>query len=65
MTTLFDVGDEISVRLTGKVLRYTADRNGDAYTVALFKNGEPDLNLWVCIGTEELIAGDAMRVNQR
>ena len=33
MTTLFDVGDEISVRLTGKVMRYTADRNGDAYTV--------------------------------
>ena len=46
-------------------MRYTADRNGDAYTVALFKNGEPDLNLWVCIGSEELIAGDAMRVNQR
>ena len=35
MKTLFDIGDEIRVTLTGKVLEYSVSANGDCYTIAL------------------------------
>ena len=39
MKMMFDIGDRISVRLTGEIIRYSADRGGDAYTVAFCKTG--------------------------
>ena len=35
MKTLFDIGDEIMVTLSGKVLEFSASANGDCYTIAL------------------------------
>ena len=35
MKTLFDIGDEINVTLKGKVIEYSASKNGDCYTIEL------------------------------
>ena len=35
MTTLFDVGDEITVTLNGRIKRYTNDGYGDCYTICV------------------------------
>lgn len=35
MKTLFDIGDEISVTLKGKVVEYSASKGGDCYIIEL------------------------------
>lgn len=35
MKTLFDIGDEISITMKGKVIEYSASKNGDCYIIEL------------------------------
>ena len=35
MKTLYDIGDEIKVTLEGKVIEYSASKDGDCYTIEL------------------------------
>lgn len=35
MKTLFDIGDEISVTLKGKVVEYSVSKDGDCYIIEL------------------------------
>jgi len=35
MTTLYDIGDEIKITLEGKVIEYSATRDGDCYVIEL------------------------------
>lgn len=43
MTTLFDIGDKISVTLTGKVIGFSIHENsGDCYTIETYDSkGQP------------------------
>lgn len=61
MTTLFDVGDKISFKLTGKILSYTKDRNGDCYTIEVEAKNRNTDGLRVYIETETLLACDAKK----
>lgn len=35
MTTLYDIGDNIKITLDGKVIGYSASKDGDSYTIEL------------------------------
>lgn len=35
MTTLYDIGDMIKITLEGKVIEYSASRDGDCYVIEL------------------------------
>ena len=35
MRTAFDIGDIITMEITGEVIKYSADDTGDCYTVAV------------------------------
>lgn len=35
MTTLYDIGDSIKITLEGKVIEYSATRDGDCYVIEL------------------------------
>ena len=35
MTTLYDIGDEIEVRLKGRVIEFSLSKHGDCYVVEL------------------------------
>ena len=59
MTTLFDIGDVISVRLIGEIKEYTKTKNGDCYRITIKSDNPSAKDLWVYLGTEELLAGNA------
>lgn len=35
MTTLFNIGDEITFNVTGKIIEYSASKNGDCYVIEI------------------------------
>ena len=35
MTTLFNIGDEITFTVTGKIIEYSASGNGDCYVIEI------------------------------
>lgn len=35
MTTLFNIGDEVTFNVTGKIIEYSAGRGGDCYVIEI------------------------------
>lgn len=43
MTTMFDIGDKITLQMTGEVVEYSASKDGDCYIIELRDpNGKSD-----------------------
>lgn len=64
MTTMFDIGDLITVNLIGKVLEYRASKDGDCYTIELtdsFSNQNRN-SLRVYLETNDLKHCSARRI---
>lgn len=52
MRTVFDIGDIITLEVTGEVIKYSADDKGDCYTVAISDGkGRDD---WLYFSSEAL-----------
>jgi hypothetical protein len=49
MQTLYDIGDEIEIKLRGVVKEYSVSEHGDSYKIELKGN-----NLIVYLGTDEI-----------
>lgn len=49
MQTLYDIGDEIEIKLRGVVKEYSVSEHGDSYKIELKDN-----NLIVYLGTDEI-----------
>lgn len=58
MNTLFDIGDEIEIRIKGVVSRYQNDKYGDKYTIDLSPSlRRPDSGnpiCQICLSTNNL-----------
>lgn len=35
MTTLYDIGDEVEIKMVGKIKSYSASKEGDCYVIEL------------------------------
>lgn len=57
MTTLYDIGDKILITLDGKVIEYSASRNGDCYVIEL---SDPKQK-----GNRVYLSGEDLRGNSR
>lgn len=57
MTTLFDIGEEIELTLTGTITSYSKTKNGDCYVVVVKDKHNKDLPVY--LDTESLIAANA------
>lgn len=57
MTTLYDIGDKILITLDGKVIEYSASRNGDCYVIEL---SDPKQK-----GSRVYLSGEDLRGNSR
>lgn len=60
MRTDFDIGDIITLQVTGKVVRYSAEHNGDCYTVSV--NDGKGKETWLYFSGDDLKATEAHRI---
>lgn len=63
MRTEFDIGDIITLEVTGEVISYSADDKGDCYTVAI-KDGK-GRDDWLYFSSEALKTSNARRIARR
>ena len=59
MTTLFDIGDEITFKMTGTVEEYTNSKNGDCYRIKIKSDNSRNDGIWVYLESEALLAAKA------
>ena len=60
MRAEFDIGDFITARVTGKVIKYSADNTGDCYTIEVNDGkGRAD---WLYFSSDNLKLCDAKRI---
>lgn len=62
MTTLFDIGDEITFKITGTVEEYTNSRNGDCYRIKIKSDNSRTDGIQVYLESEALLAAKATLV---
>lgn len=62
MTTLFDIGDEITFKMTGTVEEYTNSRNGDCYRIKIKSDNSRTDGIQVYLESEALLAAKATLV---
>lgn len=62
MTTLFDIGDKISFKMTGTVEEYTNSRNGDCYRIKIKSENSHNDGIWVYLESQTLLAANATLV---
>ena len=60
MTTLFDIGDTITLTLTGTVKSFSASKDGDCYVVNLKDEKQEELPLY--FDTKSLLLSNAKKV---
>lgn len=54
---MFNLGDTVRLRMTGKIVSYTLDKSGDCYVLELSDSKYKDLRVYM--STETLIASNA------
>jgi len=62
MTTLFDIGDKITFKMTGTVEEYTNSRNGDCYRIKIKSDNPHNDGIQVYLESEALLAAKATLV---
>lgn len=62
MTTLFDIGDQITFKMTGTVEEYTNSRNGDCYRIKIKSDNSRNDGIHVYLESEALLAAKATLV---
>lgn len=62
MTTLFDIGDKITFKMTGTVEEYTNSKNGDCYRIKIKSANSRNDGIWVYLESEALLAANATLV---
>ena len=63
MRTEFDIGDIITLEVTGEVIKYSADDTGDCYTVAISDGKGRDE--WLYFSGDSLKTRRAKRIARR
>ncbi len=62
MTTLFDIGDKITFKMTGTVEEYTNSKNGDCYRIKIKSDNSRNDGIQVYLESEALLAAKATLV---
>lgn len=64
MQALFDIGDIIEMNMKGKIRSYSADKDGDCYTIILESEKDDGLshNTIIYMETDELIKAKARKI---
>lgn len=62
MRTLYDIGDEIKITLEGKIIEYSASKDGDCYVIELTDPKQRGNRVYL---SDENLRGRSCRIGNR